>query len=365
MASWDVIVVGLGAMGSSALYQLSRRGLRVLGIEAFEPGHQLGSSHGESRIIRLAYHEHPSYVPLLHRAYALWSELEQESGADLLKITGGLMIGSPSSELVSGALRSAQLHGLAHEVLSAADVQRRYPLFHVGEDEVALFEPQSGFLRPERCIDTFVQLARKQGAEVRYAEPVRAWNTHEVRTELDTYSAGHLVFACGARMSKLLGDSVPPVAAERAVLFWFEPSQSFDEVPVYLWEPSPQQVFYGFPHVDWPGAKVAMHHSGEFCDPDAVDRTVSPADEAVIREAIAPRLPALNGAVLKSAVCLYENSPDRHFIIDRLLDNVVYAGGFSGHGFKFASVIGEILADLVTKGSATEDAAFLQSRRFA
>jgi sarcosine oxidase len=352
-------------MGSSALYQLSRRGLRVLGIEAFEPGHQLGSWHGESRIIRLAYHEHPSYVPLLHRAYALWSELEEESGADLLRITGGLMIGSPSSELVSGALRSAQLHGLAHEVLSAAEVRRRYPVFNPGEDEVALVEPRSGFLRPERCVEAFLQLARKQGAEVRYTEPVRAWSAHEVRTANETYAAEHIVFTCGARMSKLLGDSIPPVVAERAVLFWFEPSQSFDDVPVYLWEPNPQEVFYGFPHVEWPGAKVAMHHSGEFCDPDAVDRTVGPRDEAIIREAIATRLPGLNGAVLKSTVCLYENSPDRHFIIDRLSDNVVYAGGFSGHGFKFASVVGEILADLVTKGSATEDAAFLQSRRFA
>lgn len=363
MAAWDAIVVGLGAMGSSALYQLSRRGLRVLGVEAFEPGHQIGSSHGESRIIRLAYHEHPSYVPLLHRAYALWSDVEAESGAELLKITGGLMIGSPSSELVSGALRSAQLHGLAHEVLSASEVRRRYPVFNPSEDEVALFEPRSGFLRPERCTEAFVALGRRHGAEARYGEPVRGWSAHEVRTTTETYTAEHIVFTCGARISKLLGDSIPPVVAERAVLFWLEPTRSFDDLPVYLWEPNPQQVFYGFPHVDWPGAKVAMHHSGEFCDPDAVDRTVRPGDEAVLRGAIARRLPALNGPALKSAVCLYENSPDRHFLVDRLSDGVVYAGGFSGHGFKFASVIGEILADLVTTGRATSDADFLQARR--
>src|SRR5690242_19314494 len=156
LAAWDAIVVGLGAMGSSALYQLSRRGLRVLGIEAFEPGHQLGSYHGEARVIRLAYHEHPSYVPLLHRAYALWSELEQASGQDLLTITGGLMIGPPESELVSGARRSAELHGLAHEVLSPDEVRRRYAMFHLGEDDIALWEPRSGYLKPERCIETCV-----------------------------------------------------------------------------------------------------------------------------------------------------------------------------------------------------------------
>ena len=365
MANWDVIVVGLGAMGSSALYQLSRRGLRVLGIEAFEPGHQLGSSHGESRIIRLAYHEHPSYVPLLHRAYALWSEIEQESGAHLLTITGGLMIGPPSSELVSGALASAKVHGLEHEVLSAAEVRRRYPAFNPTEDEVALFEPKSGFLRPERCIDTFVQLAQRHGAQVRYGEAVRGWSAHEVRTATETYGAEHVVFTCGARMSKVLGDRIPPVMAERAVLFWIQPAASFDGVPVYLWETSHQQVFYGFPHVDWPGAKVAMHHSGEVCDPDAVDRAVYPRDEAVLREAITRPLPALGGRVVKSMVCLYENSPDRHFMIDQLADSIVYAAGFSGHGFKFASVVGEILADLVTTGRATPDADFLRARRLA
>jgi sarcosine oxidase len=367
MASWDVIVVGLGAMGSSALYQLSRRGLRVLGIEAFEPGHGLGSSHGESRVIRLAYHEHPSYVPLLHRAYALWSELEAESGRDLLTITGGLMIGPPDSELVSGALRSAQLHALDHEVLTAAEAHYRYAAFSPTEDEVALWEPRSGFLRPERCIQTFVELAQRQGAQVRYAEPVRGWSPGEVRTDTDTYRAAHVVFACGARMSNLLGDHIPPVMAERAVLFWLQPTQPelFDRVPIYLWEPRSGQVFYGFPHVEWPGAKVAMHHSGEFCDPDTVDRIVNPRDEAVLRDAIGSRLPALNGRVLDSRVCLYENSPDQHFIIDRLPDapNVVYAAGFSGHGFKFASVIGEILADLVTNGEATPDADFLRAGR--
>jgi sarcosine oxidase len=361
--SWDAIVVGLGAMGSSALYQLSRRGLRVLGIEAFEPGHQLGSWHGESRVIRLAYHEHPSYVPLLHRAYALWSELEAQSGQDLMTITGGLMIGRPDSELVSGARRSAELHGLAHEVLSPAEVRHRYEQFMLDEGDIALWEPRSGFLRPERCVETFVELAQRHGAQVRYAEPVRGWNAHEVRTDSETYWADHVVFTCGARMSKVLGDAIPPVVAERNVLFWMEPSEAFDGLPIYLWQTPDQQVFYGFPHVDLPGAKVAMHHSGQFCDPDSVDRTVRAADEGRIRRAIGTRLPSLNGSVLESLVCVYENSPDGHFVIDRLSESVVYAAGFSGHGFKFASVIGEILADLVITGETTPDAEFLRAGR--
>src|ERR1051326_5551567 len=367
MATWDVIVVGLGAMGSSALYQLSRRGLRVLGIDAFAPGHRLGSSHGESRVIRLAYHEHPSYVPLLHRAYALWSELEAESGQDLLTITGGLMIGPPESELVSGALHSARLHGLEHALLTAAEARRRYPAFQLADHEIALWEPRSGFVRPERCISTFLAQARRHGAEVRFEQPVRAWSADEVRTDADTFRAQHLIFACGARMSKVLGAGIPPVTAERAVLFWLQPARPdvFTDSPIYLWETRDKQIFYGFPHVDWPGVKVAMHHTGEFCDPDSVDRSVSPRDEAILRAAIADRLPALNGPVADSLVCLYENSPDGHFIIDRLPDrpNVVYAAGFSGHGFKFASVVGEILADLVTHGSATPDADFLRAGR--
>jgi sarcosine oxidase len=368
MATWDAIVVGLGAMGSSALYQLSRRGLRVLGIEAFAPGHRLGSSHGESRVIRLAYHEHPSYVPLLQRAYELWSELEAESGEQLLTITGGLMIGPPESELVGGALQSARLHGLEHTLLTPDEVRHRYPAFCLADDEIALLEPRSGFLRPERCISTFLDLARRNGAEVRYEQPVRAWSAAEVRTDIDSYRAEHLVFACGARMSKVLGERIPTVTAERAVLFWIQPAQPelFRDSPIYLWETRQGQVFYGFPHVDLPGAKVAMHHSGEFCDPDVVDRSVHPRDEARLRAALANRLPPLNGPVADSLVCLYENSPDGHFVIDRLPDapRVVYAAGFSGHGFKFASVIGEVLADLVTKGEATPDAGFLSAQRF-
>jgi sarcosine oxidase len=375
MPDFDVIVVGLGAMGSAAAYHLARRGRRVLGIEAFGPGHQLGSSHGESRIIRLAYFEHPDYVPLLRRAYALWAELERESNLSLLTLSGGLMIGQPDSGVVAGALASAQQHGLEHAVLEAAEVRRRYPALNLADDEVALWEPRAGYLRPEHCIDAHRHLAEQRGAELHYDEPVRAWDASsagvEIHTAARTYTAEHAVFTCGARMSSVLGDAIPPIRAERIPLFWLQPTEPelFEpgRLPIYLWEIGPGAHVYGFPHVEWPGVKVARHHSGDYCDPDAVDRTLNAEDERRLRSAIAERLPALNGPIVSSLICLYENSPDEHFLIDHLPEhaNVVYGGGFSGHGFKFSSVVGEILADLVTHGEATPQAAFLRAERLA
>jgi sarcosine oxidase len=372
-ARYDAIVVGLGAMGSAVLYQLSRRGKRVLGLEAFASEHQLGSWHGESRVIRMAYFEHPNYVPLLRRAYELWRELERDSGEDLLTEAGGLMIGTPDSELVSGSLASARQHGLEHELLAADEVQLRYPGLHLQADEVALWEPRAGFLRPERCVATFVRAAHAAGAETRYGEPVRSWQAGaqgvEIQTDLGRYAADQVVIACGARISSLLGDDIPPITAERIPLFWMQPSEpdlfAPGRLPIYLWEVAAGEHFYGFPHIEWPGVKVARHHSGEVCDPDRVERAVSVDDERKLRSAIAERIPALNGPVLSSLVCLYENSPDGHFLIDRLARcaNIIYAGGFSGHGFKFASVVGEILADLVTRGRATPDADFLRAER--
>jgi sarcosine oxidase len=368
----DTIVVGLGAMGSAALYQLAKRGQRVLGLEAFGPGHRLGSSHGESRVIRLAYYEHPNYVPLLHRAYALWEDLERASGEQLLRITGGLMIGAPDSALVSGAAASAEQHGLDYEIVDVAEVRRRYPVLHLEPGEVALFEPWAGILSPEKCIAAHTRLALAAGAEVHYDEPVDTWSAADSRVEVVTtagrYAARHVVFTCGAYTSQVLRDERVQVRAERIPLFWLQPSEpeNFDlgRLPIYLWQQSNGDHFYGFPHLEWPGVKVARHHSRDYCDPMSVDREVNAEDERRLRAVIADRLPALNGPVLTSMICLYENSPDEHFLIDHLPDrpNVIFGGGFSGHGFKFASVVGEILADLVTEGRATSEADFLKLR---
>src|SRR6267143_5320141 len=251
MADFDVIVVGLGAMGSAALYQLSRRGQRLLGLDAFEPGHRLGSSHGESRVIRLAYFEHPNYVPLLQRAYQLWAELERESAAELLHITGGLMIGAPETELVSGARASADEHRLEYELLDAAELRRRYPAFTPADDEMALWEPHAGFLRPERCIETHIRLAGESGAETRYREPVRSWHATsqgvEITTDAGTYAADHVVFTCGARMAKVLGENIAPVRAERVPLFWMNAAQpelfEIGRLPIYMWE-TPDDVLF-------------------------------------------------------------------------------------------------------------------------
>jgi sarcosine oxidase len=373
MPGYDVIVVGLGAMGSAATYHLARRGLRVMGVEAFTAGHQLGSSHGESRIIRLAYYEHPDYVPLLQRAYELWNVLEQEAEISLLTLCGGLMLGRPESSVVSGALASARQHGLEHALLDSSEVRKDYPALQLSSAEVALWEPRAGYLRPEGCIEAHTRLAVRHGAEVHYDEPVTSWRASassvEVHTARRTVSAEHLVFTCGARMTSVVGDAIPPIRAERMPLFWLQPNQPelFDagRLPIYLWEIEPGASFYGFPHVEWPGVKVARHHSGDYCDPDRVDRTVNAEDEVRLRSAIAERLPSLNGPIVSSMVCLYENSPDEHFLIDHLPGhpNVVYGGGFSGHGFKFSSVVGEILADLVTHGEATPHASFLRADR--
>ena len=369
---YDAIVVGLGAMGSAALYQLARRGQRVLGLEAFGRGHRLGSSHGESRIIRLAYYEHPNYVPLLHRAYALWNDLERASGEALLRITGGLMIGAPDSPLVSGAHASAVQHGLAYELYEAAEVRRRYPALHLKPGEVALFEPRAGILLPEKCVAAYTRLAGVSGAEAHFDEAVDSWTATDSHVEIVTragrYAARRVVFTCGAYTNQVLRDGRVDVRAERIPLFWIEPSApelfGVDRLPIYLWQQSNGDHFYGFPHLEWPGVKVARHHSRDYCDPRTVDRQVNAEDERRLRAVIADRLPALSGPVLSSMICLYENSLDEHFLIDHLpgQPNVIFAGGFSGHGFKFASVVGEILADLVTEGAATSDADFLKLR---
>jgi sarcosine oxidase len=375
-ATYDAIVVGLGAMGSAAAYHLARRGRRVLGLEAFPRGHTFGSSHGETRIIRLAYFEHPNYVPLVRRAYTLWEALQREAGTELLRPTGGLFVGPPEGTLVSGSLRSARVHGLPHEVLDAAEVRRRYPALRPGPADVALYEPQAGILFPERCIDVHLHLAAAAGAELRHEEPVRRWAATasgvEVETNAGRYTTGWLVLTAGAWLGKLLADLRLPLQPERIPIFWMHPRESpelfnADRFPVWIWEAGDLGYFYGCPHVEWAGVKVGRHHSGEPCDPATVDRQVRPGDEARARQFLARCIPALDGPTAGSRVCLYTNTPDEHFVVDRHpgLPSVLFAGGFSGHGFKFAPVVGEILADLVTKGAATPAADFVRAARFA
>jgi sarcosine oxidase len=357
--SYDAIVVGLGAMGSSAAYHLARRGQRVLGVDQFAAGHTLGSSHGESRIIRMAYFEHPSYVPLLRRAYELWEATQAGVGQELLRLTGGLFVGRADSPLVEGSLLSARTHALPHELLSAEQIRARFPALRPLEDEVGVFEERAGVLFPERCIEASLDLARASGADLRHSEPMLGWQTHadgvEVRTAEGSYVAARLVLTLGAWASKLLD---LPLRVERIPVVWFEPLTPLD-LPIYIWDTG-HSNFYGVPHLAWPGAKVGRHHQGQIVDPDSVDREATEADEEPIREFVQSRIPDLAGPACKRVICLYTNTPDENFVIDRLDERVVFAAGFSGHGFKFASVVGEILADLALTGQATPDADFLR-----
>jgi sarcosine oxidase len=369
----DVIVAGLGAHGSSAAYRLAARGASVLGFDRFARGHTLGSSGGRSRIIRLSYYEHPDYVPLLRSAWKLWRDLEATSGEHLLTETGGLYAGDPAGDLVSGALESARRHALEHEVLDAAALRARYPLFAWPDGWHGVFERQAGWLAPELCIETHLRLAEDGGAVLRFEEPILSWESTRdgvrATTTTGTFEARQLVIAAGAWVSQLAPSLAAELSVERNVLFWFEPTaerEAFARLPIYIVDDT-DRIFYGFPYVEGQGVKVAGLHFGDTADPDSVDRVASAKDEERVRAWLRRRMPLANGERRDAKVCLYTNTPDANFVIDRLADhpNVVVASACSGHGFKFSSVIGEILADLVLDGETRHPIGFLSSERLA
>ena len=482
MPERDAIVVGLGAVGAATLYQLARRGARVLGIDRFAPPHALGSSHGRSRIIREAYFESPLYVPLVRRAYELWGELEAASGTTILRQTGGLMLGPPDGAVVAGALASARQHALPYEELSAAEVVRRFPGFRPTVDMVGVWEPRAGWLAPERAIAAHLALAARHGAELRTTEPVLRWRAgggggggggvevttaygtyaarrlvlaagawtrallgpaldlpHEildaaevhrrvpgmrvtsdmvgvwepragflvpeaaiaahlalaaehgaelhadepvlawepagegvlVTTARGTYRARRLVLAAGAWMPALLGGSAPPLAVERVVQHWFRPARPTDlyapsRFPVFIGEYAPGLAWYGFPDVG-DGVKAALHHQGEAADPDTVRRSVAPEEVAYVRALLRAFMPDADGPCVDSTVCMYTNTPDEHFVIDThpAHPQVVVASACSGHGFKFSSAVGELLADLALGTAPAFDLAPFRLGRFS
>jgi sarcosine oxidase len=370
----DVAVIGLGAMGSAALHHLARRGVRVVGIEQFTPGHDRGSSHGETRIIRLGYFEHPSYVPLVRAAVPLWRALERETGTPLLQVTGILEIGAPDGTLVAGTLRSAQTHGLRHEVLDAAEVTRRFPVFRLPPHVVGVFQPDGGILAAEAAVEAQLALALAAGAEVRTHETVRAIEPASagvrIVTDRGTITAGQAVVAAGGWIKQLLPDLPVPIRVTRQVVGWFAPSDpalfARERCPVFMIE-NPDGMFYGFPAGPRPGIKFAKHHhADEAVDPSAAARPMDGADEAVLRSALAAHVPAANGTLLDAQTCRYTMTPDGDFIVDRLpsAPAVIVASPCSGHGFKFAPVVGEILADLVTQGATRHDISRFRLARF-
>ena len=372
---YDVIVVGMGGMGSAAAFHLAARGLRVLALERHSPGHGYGSSHGLSRIIRLAYFEHPAYVPLLRRAFALWRELEVGLDEPLLHVTGSLDVGAEGSDVFDGSRRSCLEHGLPHETLDSRALAHRFPGWRPAPDMMAVLQPDGGFLTPERCIATHAARAAALGATIREHEAVLEWKagggTVTVRTDRGTYEAGQLVLAAGPWMGSLVPALRARLAVERQVVGWFEISEPAlfapSAFPVFVLDAEDGR-YYGFPEYGAPGFKIGKyHHRHERVDPDTMDRLCRPEDEATLRAAVSRHFPSANGALRASSTCLFTNTPDEHFIVDRApgAPEVLLVSPCSGHGFKFCSVIGEICADLVTRDATAHDISLFRLARFA
>ena len=375
--TYDVIIAGLGAMGSCAAWQLARRGVRVLGFDRFRPPHAMGSSAGRSRIIREAYWESPFYVPLVRRAYELWEDLGRARGASLLRQTGGLIIGSQEGALVSGAIRSADEHEVPYQVLEASQIRERYP-FRPEDNLVGVLEPRAGVLAPEECIAAILEEGARHGAELRFDEPVESWEPIatgdgvRVSTALGVFEAQHLILATGAWMSGAL-PGVPtrtlPLSVARQTMYWIQPLPGTpwgaDRCPVWLWETRSGPVYYGFPDMG-DGPKVARHHGGEIVDPDTVNRLVAGEESNDLRRFLEQAIPSLAGPVQEAQVCLYTNSPDEHFILDRHPEhhNVLLVSPCSGHGFKFAPTVGEILADACQGMRSPYDLEHFRLQRF-
>ena len=375
MIEYDVIVAGVGGMGSATVAELAARGARVLGLERAGIPNDSGSSHGINRIIRLAYAEDPRYVPLLRRAYERWRALESRLGETILVTTGGLDIGRAESETVMGALASAREHDLPHELLEAAEVRSRFPGLALPDELVAVFQPDGGFVLSERAIAGHARLALEAGAEIHGHEPVVAWEAGAggvvVRTAVAEYRARKLVVSAGAWVGKLIGSLAPVAVPERQVLLWAGTRQPAlftpGALPVFILEVE-EGLFYGFPEYGIPGLKIGrMHHRRQVVDPDEWDRSlIEPEDEPVLRAALSRYLPQADGPALSLKTCMFTNTPDEHFIVDTLpgSPDVTVVSPCSGHGFKFASVIGEIAADLALDGGTDHDIEMFRIDRF-
>ena len=374
--SYDVIVVGVGGMGSAACWQLAQRGRRVLGLERFDIPHAMGSSHGVSRIIRLPYHEHPAYVPLLQRAYELWDAIERASGTALLVTTGSVDAGPEDGPLFQGALASARLHDLPHEVLTGREVNERFGGYRLPAATRAVFQPRGGLIASERAIVAHVLAAQAAGAEIRARERVLGWEAHPsgegvvVQTDKGRYEAARLVLTAGAWMGELAAPLRSLAIPERQVLAWLQPLRPTlftpERFPVFNLELE-EGRYYGLPIYEVPGFKFGRyHHRNETAAADQMRREVDAEDERLLRQFAERYFPDGAGPTLALRACLFTNTPDEHFVLDRHPEHlqVVLASPCSGHGYKFCSVVGEILADLATgDGQTRHDIRFLRLDR--
>ncbi|MCB9855054.1 MAG: N-methyl-L-tryptophan oxidase [Phycisphaerales bacterium] len=372
MATYDTIIIGAGGMGSAVAYHAARRGQRVLAIDRFTPAHDKGSSHGRSRVIRKAYFEDPRYVPMLHRAYELWHELDRNTNEKLLHFCGVLNMGPAEHECIRGVLDCAREHGLPHELLDATEIERRWPTFKPAPDDVGVFEADGGFHLPERAIQLHLQLAETNGAEFRWSTEVRSWKAtpDEVRiaTSDGEHVAKNLVITAGAWLPTLANALALPIKIERQVQLWWKPKDAalcrHDRMPAFI-HFTADRAYYGIPSTADEGPKIARHHGGDITTADALDRSLRTEDESDVRAYIRNHVPNADGPLLAHAVCMYTNTPDDHFILDRhpQHENVIIAGGFSGHGFKFAPLVGEITADLLDANAEREPIGLFEIKR--
>ena len=374
--SFDIMVAGLGANGSSALYQLSKTGEKVVGIDRFTPPHIHGSSHGESRIIRQAYYEDPIYVPLLKTAYKLWKEIEDISRKNLFLQTGGLMLGNPDSAVIKGSELSARTHDIPYEYLDADAIQKRFPAFHPTPDTVGILEKEAGILFPEKCIQTFLDLAAAKGATINTGEKILQITPGKdkvvITTTKDKYIVNKLILTAGAWTSELLPDLNIPLTVKRQPLFWLTtgtPQQNHrflpTAMPIYIWEYTPGKMFYGFPDLGT-GIKIAPHHRGRTIQPDQLTQEVSPEEIKEIKD-IAAEYFGIKPVFDHSSVCMYTNTPDEHFIIDLHPEykNIIIASPCSGHGFKFSSLTGRLLSDIALEHNIGFDLSPFSLTRFS
>ncbi|HET7702841.1 MAG TPA: N-methyl-L-tryptophan oxidase [Candidatus Limnocylindrales bacterium] len=375
--SADAIVVGLGAHGSATAAALARRGLRVLGLERFGRGEARGSSGGRSRIIRIAHYERPSYAPLAHGSWDRWLALEAETGASILTRTGGLYAGPAASSVVAGASAAARAHALGHEVVDADEIRRRWPAFSPADGTVGVVEEQAGVLRADVANAAHLAVAERAGAELRFGTQVIEWRpvagggVEVVLADGAVLGAERMILTTGPWLGDLVADLDLPLAVERQPVCWFAPAVPDADVavgrlPIWLYDTEDDGTFYGFPHDPELGLKVSHHHSGEVVGAETVDREVRLADVERIRRFIRARMPAADGPLTSSTVCLYTNTPDDEFVVDRHpeVSGVAFASACSGHGFKFAPLIGEMLADLAVNGATDLPIEPFRSARF-
>jgi sarcosine oxidase len=370
-----VIVIGLGAMGSAAVYHLAKRGVRVLGLEQYQVAHDRGSSHGVNRIFRLAYYEHPGYVPLMRRSIELWNDLERIAGEQLVHVIGSIDAGPEDSQVFQGSLESCLIHGLTHEVLDSTQLSDRYPGYRLPQGTMSVYQPDGGFVLSERCIAAHVDAATTLGAEIHAEEEVTGWEVTLddgvlVETGRGSYRANSLVISTGAWAGGLIPALADSLVPERQVVGWFEPKapELFAPARFPVFNLSAEEGrYYGFPIYEIPGFKIGRyHHLDQTATPGSDHGPITPEDEAVLRMALSRYFPEADGPAVALKTCMFTNSPDEHFVIGPLpgVPQVQVAAGFSGHGFKFAAVVGEILSDLAMTGTTRHDITMFSPDRF-